>query len=140
MARTILGLAASTDDITPNLITEDMAEASARFLDALAQQPSPSAIALSTEIYCLAYIAIAKQGNITDAKLVAICNAVSEETGRTVSLTSEDIKSFSNSFKPYITADNAQAICEGLKGKMHNCYVGLECMVYMAACLNIAFK
>lgn len=79
--RIIFNLENNQDDIPLNAITSNMAEACACFLKALAKHPSPSAIALSTEIYCLAYIAISKQGNITDAKLTSICAAVSEETG-----------------------------------------------------------
>lgn len=72
-------------------------------------------MALSTEIYCLTYISIAKQGNITEAKLTSICNAVSEETGRAINISVEEIKSFNTSFSPYIDSTNAEAICEGLR-------------------------
>lgn len=114
-ARTILGIPDSEEPITSGLVTAHMAEACARFLEALASEPTPSALSLSTEIYCLTYISIAKQGNITDAKLTSICNAVSEETGRAINLTLEEIKAFSTSFRPYINADNAEAICAGLQ-------------------------
>lgn len=63
-----------------------MAEACASFLESLAVEPTASALALSTEIYCLAYVSIAKQGNITENKLTSICNAITEETGRAVTL------------------------------------------------------
>lgn len=89
-------------------------------MEALADQPTASSLALSTEIYCLAYISIAKQGNITENKLTAICNATTEETGRTVLLTVEEIKSFSTPFKPFINSENARAICEGLRMVMQN--------------------
>lgn len=118
-ARMILGLPAGNDDILPGTVSAIMAEALAMYLEILAKSPTASALALSTEIYCLAYIGIAKQGNITDAKLTAICNAVSEETGRVINLTTEDIRMFSNSFKPFITANNAAAICEGLNQRMN---------------------
>lgn len=62
----------------------------------------------------------AKQGNITDAKLTSTCNAVAEETGRAISLTVEEIKSFSTSFKPFIDATNAEAICRGLRQGLEN--------------------
>lgn len=87
ITRTILGLPIVNEEISADLVTQSMAEACACFLEALSKTPSPSALALSTEIYCLAYFSIAKQGNITDAKLTAIYNAVTEETGRTISLT-----------------------------------------------------
>lgn len=95
-----------------------MAEACARFLEALATEPTASALSLSTEIYCLTYISIAKQGNITDAKLTSICNAVSEETGRAITITLEE--SFSTSFKPFINSQNAPQICEGLRQGFEN--------------------
>lgn len=117
-ARVILGLPAGNGDITQDLVTAMMAEALALFLEVLAKAPSNSALALSTEIYCLAYIGISKQGNITNAKLTAICNAVSEETGRAINLTTEVVRTFSNSFKPFINANNAAAICEGLNHRM----------------------
>lgn len=97
-----------------------MAEACARFLEALAMEPTAPALALSTEIYCLTYISVAKQGNITDAKLTAICNAVSEETGRAITITSEEVKMFSVSFRPFISSRNAQHICEGLRQGLEN--------------------
>lgn len=117
-ARVILGLPAGNGDIPQDLITVAMAEALALFLEVLAKAPSNSALALSTEIYCLAYIGISKQGNITDAKLTAVCNAVSEETGRAINLITDDVRTFSNSFKPFINAHNAVAICEGLNQRM----------------------
>lgn len=86
-ARVILGLPAGADPIPSAIVTNHMAEECAIFLESLATEPTASALALSTEIYCLAYISIAKQGNITDAKLTSICNAVAEETGRAVSIT-----------------------------------------------------
>lgn len=117
-ARVILGLPAGNGDVTQDMITVAMAEALALFLEVLAKAPSNSALALNTEIYCLAYIGISKQGNITDAKLTAICNAVSEETGRAINLTTDDVRTFNNSFKPFINAHNAAAICEGLNQRM----------------------
>lgn len=69
-SRIILGLPEDDAAIEVQLVTLEIAEACASFLEALA---------LSTEIYCLAYISIAKQGNITDNKLTAICNAITEE-------------------------------------------------------------
>lgn len=119
-ARVILGLPAGTENITSDLVTAPMAEACAVFLQSLAIEPTASALALSTEIYCLAYISIAKQGNITDAKLTSICNAVTEETGRAITLTVEEVKSFSTSFKPFIDATNAEAICRGLRQGLEN--------------------
>lgn len=119
-ARAILGLPDAADTIPAEIVTEAMAEACAVFLQSLALEPTASALALSTEIYCLAYISIAKQGNITDAKLTSICNAVAEETGRTISLTVEEVKSFSTSFKPFIDATNAEAICRGLRQGLEN--------------------
>lgn len=52
----------------------------------------------------------------------------------TVSLTSEDTKAFSTSFKPYITADNAQAICEGLRGRMENFSLRLCITMQQSVC------
>lgn len=75
-SRIILGLPEDDAAIEVQLVTSEMAEACASFLEALASQPTASALALSTEMYCLAYISIAKQGNITDNKLTAICNAI----------------------------------------------------------------
>lgn len=97
-----------------------MAEACSRFLESLASEPTASALSLSTEIYCLTYVSIAKQGNITEAKLTSICNAVSEETGRAVNLSLEEIKAFNTSFSPYINAQNAEAICTGLQQGLAN--------------------
>lgn len=77
-------------------------------------------LALSPEIYCLTYISIAKQGNITEAKLTSICNAVSEETGRAINISIEEIKAFNTSFGPYINVDNAEAICTGLQQGLAN--------------------
>lgn len=54
-ARAIFGLAASEDPITSGMITAPMAEACCRFLHSLASDPTASALALSTEIYCLTY-------------------------------------------------------------------------------------
>lgn len=118
--RVILGLPAGTDPIDSQVVTQHMAEACAIFLKSLATEPTASALALSTEIYCLAYISIAKQGNITETKLTSICNAVTEETGRAVSITVDEVKSFSTSFKPFINADNAQLICDGLRLGLEN--------------------
>lgn len=118
--RTILGLAASNDPVTSDMITAHMAEACCRFLVSLASEPTASALALSTEIYCLTYISIAKQGNITESKLTSICNAVSEETGRAINISVEEIKSFNTSFSPYIDSNNAEAICEGLRQGLAN--------------------
>lgn len=117
-ARTILGIDVNDEDITSEMITSDMAEACALFLEALATDPSPSAVSLSTEIYSLAYIAIAKQGNITEAKLASISTAISIETGREITLSMPDIITFNNSFKPYINSNNAEAICRGLQTGM----------------------
>lgn len=71
-ARTIFGIPAGEELITSGLVTAIMAEACSRFLESLASEPTPSALSLSTEIYCLTYISIAKQGNITEAKLNSI--------------------------------------------------------------------
>lgn len=119
-SRLILGLPEGEDAITSGQVTGTMAEACARFLESLAKEPTPSALSLSTEIYCLTYISIAKQGNITDAKLTSICNAVSEETGRTITITIEEVKSFSSSFRPYINSNNASEICEALRIELEN--------------------
>lgn len=118
-SRAILGLPEGNTPVIPDLINQNMAETCACFLDALAKSPSQSALSLSTEIYCLTNISKAKQWNKTDNKLTAICNAVAEETGRGINLSNKDIRSFNNSFKPYITALNAQEICEGLPGRMN---------------------
>lgn len=117
-SRQILGLGEGEQAITPNNITAHMAIACAFFLSSLHEFPTATAAALSTELYTLAYISIAKQGNITDAKLNSICNAVSAEVGRDINLTQEDVVDFSNSFKPYVTAENAGPICRGLQGDM----------------------
>lgn len=77
-ARTILGLAEGDEPITSGMVNANMAEACSRFIESLASEPTASALSLSTEIYCLTYVSIAKQGNITEAKLTSICNAVSE--------------------------------------------------------------
>lgn len=84
--RVILGLPEGDDPIELQRITANMAEACASFLESLAVEPTASALALSTEIYCLAYVSIAKQGNTTENKLTSICNAITEETGRAVTL------------------------------------------------------
>lgn len=97
-----------------------IAGACAFFLEALVREPKASALALSTEIYCLAYISIAKQGNITGNKLTSICGAITEETGRMIVITIEEVKSFSSSFKPFINANNAHAVCEGLRVGLEN--------------------
>lgn len=117
-SRTLLGLPAAQGEIRPEEVTAEMAESCARFIEALAVTPTASALALSTEIYCLAYISIAKQGNITDNKLNSICNAIIEETGRPVNLSVEEVKAFSASFMPFINATNARPICEGLRNNM----------------------
>lgn len=118
--RVILGLPDGADVIPAEGITNHMAEACAIFLESLALEPTAPALALSTEIYCLAYISIAKQGNITDTKLTSICNAMADETGRAMSITVEEVRSFSTSFKPFINSENAEAICVGLRQGMEN--------------------
>lgn len=118
----ILGLAEGDEPIELRQITADMAEACVCFLEALAEEPTASALALSTEIYSLAYISIAKQGNITENKLTSICNVITEETGRVVNLSTGEVKSFSSSFKPFINAENAQAICEGLQAGLEKLF------------------
>lgn len=119
-ARTILGLNEDDSPIESQMVTVHMAEACACFLESLATEPTASALALSTDIYGLAYISIAKQGNIIENKLTAICNAVAEETGRSVTLSLEEVKAFSTSFKTFINADNTRSICEGLRMGLEN--------------------
>lgn len=114
----LIGIAEGQEEIRVDDIIAPMAESCARFIEALAVTPTASALALSTEIYCLAYTSIAKHGNITDNKLNSICNAIVEETGRAVNLSIEEVRAFSVSFKLFINADNARPICEGLQANM----------------------
>lgn len=114
--RVFLGLPEGDGAIEAQAMNVNMAEACASFFESLAAESTASDLALSTEIYCLAYISIAKQGNITENKLTSICNAVAEETGRAITLTLEEIEAFSTSFGPFINAQNAQDICEGIDG------------------------
>lgn len=116
----VLGLPEGDGAIEAQAVYVTMAEACASFLESLAAEPTASDLALSTEIYCLAYISVAKQGNITENKLTSIFNAVAEETGHAITLTLEEIKAFSTSFRPFINAQNAQDICEGLRLGLEN--------------------
>lgn len=59
--RLVLGLPEGDGAVVTGDVDANMAEACARFLESLAKEPTASALALSTEIYCLTYISIAKQ-------------------------------------------------------------------------------
>ncbi|KAG8319681.1 hypothetical protein J6590_086474 [Homalodisca vitripennis] len=106
-----------------------LAEALAVFLNYLCTFSSARGRSVWCNMYTLIYVSCAKRGNITQAKLTAICNAVSAETNLTCDITAEDVKACRGVMGTIITGDNAQAIMEGLADNMTAYSLGLTLTV-----------
>ncbi|KAG8304750.1 hypothetical protein J6590_086699 [Homalodisca vitripennis] len=69
-----------------------LAEALTVFLNYLCTFSSARGRSVGCNMYTLIYVSCAKRGNITQAKLTAICNAISSETNLTCDITAKDVK------------------------------------------------
>lgn len=113
-------------EITDDHYTEELAQAIAAWLHLLAKNPTNQGKSVSTNIYVITYLGIAKRGTISEGKLAKINDAISNETNMVLTVTESEVEAAGAAMSPFITGNNAEQIMEALAAEMDGLSLTLQ--------------
>lgn len=123
----------NADEITADTYTEGLAQAIAAWLYLLATRPTNQGRSVSTNVYVMTYLGIAKRGTISEGKLTRVNDAVTQETNMVINVTDAEVQAIGTSMAPFIDHTNAEAIMTAMAGEMNGLSLRLSITMLQTA-------
>lgn len=130
--RALIGLE-EDEEITDVLYNTDLAQAVAAWLHLLAKNPTNQGKSVSTNIYVITYLGIAKRGTISEGKLTKINEAIAAETNMVLTVTESEVEASGAAMSPFINGNNAEQIMTALANEMEGLSLRLQITMLQTA-------